>query len=78
MIVSPALSLMLTLSGGPVAPEGCAVVAVAEDGRAFATCADPHTWLIFNPEITHDGLWSLTHDESPELETPRFVAQQQP
>ena len=65
MIVSPALSLMLTLSGGLVPPDGCAVVAVEEDGRAFAACADDQTWFVFEPELTHDGLWSLTHEAPP-------------
>ena len=67
MIVSPALSLMLTLGAALVPPIGCAVVAVAEDSRAFAACADPHTWFVFEPELTHDGLWSITREEPPEL-----------
>jgi hypothetical protein len=58
---------MLTLSGALVPPEGCSVVVVAEDGGAVATCTDPHTWFVYQPEITRDGLWMLTHDEPPEL-----------
>lgn len=67
MFVSPALSLMLTLGAVLVPPDGCAVVAVEEDGRAFATCADPHTWFVYEPALTHDGLWSITRDEPPEV-----------
>jgi len=67
MIVSSALSLMLTLGGVLVPPDGCAIVAVEDDGRAFATCTDPHSWFVFDPKVTHDGLWSLTRTEPPEL-----------
>ena len=74
MIVSPALSLMLTLGAVLVPPEGCSVVAVAEDGRAFAACADPHTWFVYDPELTDDGLWSLTHNAPPELAGPLYAA----
>jgi hypothetical protein len=67
VIVSPALSLMLVLGSVLVPPEGCSVVAVEEDGRAVAACTDPHTWFVYDPELTHDGLWSITHEEPPEL-----------
>src|SRR4051794_1100649 len=63
VIVSAALSLMLTLSGALVPPDGCAIVVVAEDGSAVAACTDPHTWFVYDPELTHNGLWSLTHTE---------------
>jgi hypothetical protein len=69
--VSPALSLMLTLGGVLVPPDGCAVVAVEEDGRAFAACADDLIWLVFEPEVTHDGQWSITCAEPSELAGPR-------
>jgi hypothetical protein len=62
---------MLTLGAVLVPPDGCAVVAVEEDGRAFATCADPQTWFVYDPELTDNGLWSLTLDEPPELAAPR-------
>jgi hypothetical protein len=71
LIVSPALSLMLTLGGVLVPPDGCAVVAVEEDGRAFATCADDQIWFVFEPELAHDGQWSMTCEEPSELAGPR-------
>jgi hypothetical protein len=76
VIVSPALSLMLTLGAVVVPPDGCTIVAVEEDGRAFAACADGQTWFVFEPELTHDGLWSLTHEAPPELATSRFSGQE--
>jgi hypothetical protein len=78
VIVSPALSLMLSLGGVLVPPEGCTVVVVAEDGGAVAACMDPHTWFVYEPELTHDGLWSLTHDKPPELAAPRLAAHPKP
>ena len=71
VIVSSALSLLLTLGGALVPPIGCSVVAIEDDGRAFATCPDPHTWFVYDPQLTHNGLWSLTHDEPPELAAPQ-------
>jgi hypothetical protein len=71
VIVSSTLSLMLTLGGVLVPPDGCAVVAIEEDGRAFATCTDSHSWFVYDPEVTDDGLWSLTRDEPPELAASR-------
>ena len=65
MIVSPGLSLMLTLGAVLAPPDGCAVVAVEEDGRAFATCTDPHTWFVYDPALIHGGLWSQTSYEPP-------------
>ena len=35
--------------------------------RAVAECADGATWFVYDPELTHDGLWSLTREEPPEL-----------
>ena len=67
MLVSPALSLMLALGSVLVPPEGCSVVAVEEDGRAFATCTDPHTWFVYDPDLIRGGLWSKTSYEPPEL-----------
>jgi hypothetical protein len=62
---------MLTLGGALVPPDGCAVTAVEEDGRAFAACADSQTWFVFEPELTDDGLWSRTRYEPPELKVLR-------
>lgn len=45
MVVSAALSLMLTLGAGLPAPDGCQIVAVSEEGDAVAACADGETWL---------------------------------
>jgi hypothetical protein len=73
MIVSSALSLMLTLGSVLVPPDGCSVVAIEDDGRAFATCTDPHTWFEFDPTGTHTGRWSLIPSEPPDL--PPFRAQ---
>jgi hypothetical protein len=67
VIVSPALSLMLVLGSVLVPPEGRSVVAVEENGRAVAACTDPDTWFVYDPELTHDGLWSKTSYEPPEL-----------
>ena len=67
MIVSSALSLMLTLGGALVPPDGCTVVAVYQDGHAVAACTDPHVWFVYDPELTHDGNWSLTHAKPPGL-----------
>lgn len=77
MIVSPVLSLLLTLGGVFVPPDGCSVVAVAEDGRAFATCTDPHTWFVYDPDLLRGGLWSQTSYEPPELAAPLHAAQVQ-
>src|SRR3954453_12699035 len=67
VLVSAALSLMLTLGGQLVAPDGCSVVAVWDDGSAVAACTDHHTWFVFEPHLTRHGLWSLTHEEPPGL-----------
>jgi len=67
VIVSPALSLMLALGSVLVPPEGCSVVAVEDDGRAFATCTDPHSWFVYDPNLIRGGLWSKTSYEPPEL-----------
>ena len=71
MIGSSALSLMLTLGGALVPPDVCWVVAVAEDGSAVAACTDPHTWFVYDPELTHDALWPLTHEAPLKLASPR-------
>jgi hypothetical protein len=63
MLVSTALSLMLTLGAGLVAPDGCEVVAVWDDGSAAAECADGETWFVYDPDITADGMWSLVRHE---------------
>jgi hypothetical protein len=68
---SSALSLMLTLGGALVPPDGCWVVAVAEDGSAVAACTDPHAWFVYDPELTHDALWSLTHEAPLKPASPR-------
>jgi hypothetical protein len=68
MVVSAALSLMLTLGGVLVPPDGCHIVAAWEDGTAVASCVDDQTWFVFAPDITRDGQWSLTHVEPPQLE----------
>jgi hypothetical protein len=65
--VSSALSLMLALGSVLVPPEGCSVVAVEEDGRAFAACTDPDTWFVYDPDLIRGGLWSKTSYEPPEL-----------
>ena len=67
MVVSAALSLMLTLGAGLTAPDGCQIVAVSEEGDAVAACADGATWFVYDPGITRDGLWTMTRDEPPEL-----------
>jgi hypothetical protein len=67
VIVSPALSLMLALGSLLVPPEGCSVVAVEKDGRAFAACTDPDTWFVYDPDLIRGGLWSKTSYEPPEL-----------
>jgi hypothetical protein len=56
MIVSAALSLMLTLGAALVPPDGCSVVAAWLDGRAVAECADGETWFVYDPTLTRDGL----------------------
>jgi hypothetical protein len=77
--VSSALALMLTLGGVLVPPDGCSVVAVAEDGSAVAACADGQTWFMFDPDPTHHGLWSLTHTEPPGLSSfPDLAAEGDP
>jgi hypothetical protein len=58
MIVSAALSLMLTL--------GAEVVAWP-DGHAVAECADGETWFVYDPDLIRGGLWSKTSHEPPEL-----------
>ena len=63
MIVSAALSLMLTLGAELIPPDGCTVVAAWPDGRAVAECADGETWFVYDPTLTRDGLWSLTRSE---------------
>jgi hypothetical protein len=83
MLVSTALSLMLTLGAGLVAPDGCEVVAVWEDGSAVATCSDGNTWFEYDPDITRDGLWSISRSEPPELvalraETATTMSQRDP
>jgi hypothetical protein len=67
MIVSAALSLMLTLGAELVPPDGCAVVAAWPDGRAVAECADGETWFVYDPDLIRGGLWSKTSYEPPEL-----------
>ena len=67
MVVSAALSLMLTLGAGLTPPDGCRVVAVEEDGSAVAACADGETWFVYDPELTRDGMWTIARDEPPEL-----------
>jgi photosystem II stability/assembly factor-like uncharacterized protein len=69
MIVSAALSLMLTLGAGLTAPDGCQIVAVSEEGNAYASCADGKTWFVYDPDITHDGMWSLVRGEPPQAAT---------
>ena len=70
MIGSSALSLMLTLGGALVPPDVCWVVAVAEGGSAVAACTDPLTRFVCDPELTHDALWSLTHEAPLKLASP--------
>jgi hypothetical protein len=67
VIVSAALSLMLTLGAGLVPPDGCEIAAVWDDGSAVAACADGKTWFVYEPDVTQDGLWSLVRDEPPAL-----------
>ena len=67
MVVSAALSLMLTLRGELVPPDGCSVVAAWPDGSAVAACADGESWFVYEPDLTRDGLWSLTRSEPPGL-----------
>jgi hypothetical protein len=67
MIVSAALSLMLTLGAELVPPDGCAVVAAWPDGRAVAECVDGATWFVYDPDLIRGGLWSKTSFEPPEL-----------
>jgi hypothetical protein len=65
--VSAALSMMLTLGGDLVAPDGCWVVAAWENGDAVAACADGETWFVYDPDLTRDGMWSLARSEPPAL-----------
>ena len=67
MVISAALSLMLTLGAGLPAPDGCQIVSVSEEGDAVAACADGKTWFVYDPDITRDGLWTMARDEPPEL-----------
>ena len=67
MIVSAGLSLMLTLGAALTPPDGCRIVAVGEAGDAVAACADGETWFVYDPEITQDGLWTLSREEPPQL-----------
>ena len=67
MVVSAALSLMLTLGAGLVPPDGCSVIAGWPDGSAVAACADGESWFVYEPDLTRDGLWSLTRSEPPGL-----------
>ncbi len=83
MVVSTALTLMLTLGAGLVAPDGCEVVAVWEDGSAVAACSDGNTWFEYDPDMTRDGLWSISRREPPELvalreETSKTMSQRDP
>jgi len=71
MLVSSALSLMLSLGAVLVPPDGCAVVAVEENGRAFATCTDRHSWFVYDPEEAGNGGWSSMPGEPAELAAPR-------
>ena len=73
VIGSSALLLTLTLGGALVSPEGCSVGAVAEDGSAVDACTDPHTWFVYAPQLTHDALWSLTHEGPLKLAFPRHA-----
>ena len=75
MLVSTALSLMLTLGAGLVAPDGCEVVAVWDDGSAAAECADGETWFVYDPDITADGMWSLVRHEPTGLVELRQICQ---
>jgi hypothetical protein len=67
MFVTTALSLLLSLGATLVAPEGCQIVAVWEDGSAVAACADGNTWFEYDPDLTRDGLWSISRREPPQL-----------
>jgi hypothetical protein len=67
VIVSAALSLMLTLGAELVPPDGCSVIAGWPDGSAVAACADGESWFVYEPDLTRDGLWSLTRSEPPGL-----------
>jgi hypothetical protein len=67
MVVSAALSLMLTLGAELVPPDGCSVIAGWPDGSAVAACADGESWFVYEPDLTRDGLWSLTRSEPPGL-----------
>ncbi len=67
MVVSAALSLMLTLGAGLLPPDGCSVIAAWSDGSAVAACADGESWFVYEPDLTRDGLWSLTRSEPPGL-----------
>ena len=67
MIVSAALSLMLTLGAELIPPDGCTVVAAWPDGRAVAECVDGATWFVYNPDLIRGGLWSKTSYEPPGL-----------
>ena len=76
MIVSAGLSLMLTLGAGLTPPDGCQVVAVADEGNAVAECADSETWFVYDPAITRDGLWTISRDEPAELAALRAMETQ--
>ena len=74
IVSSSALSLMLTVGGALVPRDGCWLShGLAEDGSAVAACTDPHTWFVYDPELTHDALWSLTHEAPAELASPRHA-----
>jgi hypothetical protein len=70
MVVSAALSLMLTLGAGLTAPDGCQIVAVSAEGDAAAACAGGETWFVYDADITRDGLWTMTGDKPPVLAAP--------
>lgn len=76
MVVSAALSLMLTLGGELVPPDGCSVIAAWPDGSAVAACVDGGSWFVYEPDLTRDGMWSLTRSEPPELAPPRRLSRE--
>lgn len=69
MIVSAGLSLMLTLGATLTPPDGCQIVAVGYEGNAVAACADGETWFVYYPDVTRDGMWTLSREEPPVLAT---------